>query len=47
MILRAFLRRLGISLTILLVIAYLTLFGLIVGERGQAGLPTRPLDATT
>jgi ABC-type dipeptide/oligopeptide/nickel transport system permease component len=31
---------------ILLVIAYLTLFGLIVGERGKAGLPARPLDAT-
>ena len=44
-VLRAFLRRLAISLAILLAIAYLTLFGLIVGERGQAGLPARPLDA--
>lgn len=45
-VLRAFLRRLGTSLAILLVIAFLTLFGLIVGERGKAGLPAQPLDAT-
>jgi len=44
-VLRAFVRRLGISLAILLAIAYLTLFGLIVGERGKAGLPARPLES--
>ena len=43
--LRAFLHRAGSSLGILLIIAYLTLFGLIVGERGKAGLPARALDA--
>ncbi|MBN1888744.1 MAG: M28 family peptidase [Thermoflexales bacterium] len=43
---RALLRRIATSLAILLAIAYLTMFGLIVGERGQAGLPAEPLNAT-
>jgi len=38
-------RRLGASLAILLVIAYLTLFGLLMAERGRAGLPAEPLNA--
>jgi peptide/nickel transport system permease protein len=42
---RAILRQLGITLAILLVIAYLTLLGLILAERGRAGLPTQPLNA--
>lgn len=42
---RAILRRLGISLVTLLVIAYLTLFGLIMAERGREGLPAEPLSA--
>jgi ABC-type dipeptide/oligopeptide/nickel transport system permease component/Zn-dependent M28 family amino/carboxypeptidase len=42
---RATLRRVGVSLGILLVIAALTFFGLILAERGQAGLPTEPLGA--
>jgi ABC-type dipeptide/oligopeptide/nickel transport system permease component/Zn-dependent M28 family amino/carboxypeptidase len=33
-------------MAILLAIAYLTMFGLIVGERGHAGLPAEPLNAT-
>ncbi len=43
--LRAVLRRAGTSLLILLVIAYLTMFGLIVGERGRLGLPAMPAQA--
>ena len=39
------LRRLGTSLVTLLVIAYLTLFGLIMAERGREGLPAEPLSA--
>ncbi len=44
-VLRASVRRLGATFVILLVIAYLALFGLIVGERGKAGLPAQPVDA--
>jgi ABC-type dipeptide/oligopeptide/nickel transport system permease component/Zn-dependent M28 family amino/carboxypeptidase len=44
--LRALLRRLGISVVILLAIAYLTLFGLMMAERGRKGLPAEPLRAT-
>jgi len=44
---RAVLRRLGASLTTLLVIAYLTLFGLIMAERGREGLPAEPLSAAS
>jgi peptide/nickel transport system permease protein len=43
--LRALLRRLGTSLVILLAIAYLTLFGLLMAERGRKGLPAEPLEA--
>ena len=43
--LRVFLRRLGTSAAILLAIAYLTLFGLLMAERGQKGLPAEPLKA--
>ncbi len=43
--LQAFLCRLGAALAILLVIASLTLFGLILAERGREGVPARPLDA--
>ena len=43
--LRALLRRLGTSAVILLAIAYLTLFGLLMAERGQKGLPAEPLKA--
>ncbi len=39
------LRRLGTSLGTLLVIAYVTLFGLIMAERGQSGLPADPPSA--
>jgi peptide/nickel transport system permease protein len=39
------LRRLGAALAILLVIAWLTLFGLILAERGRQGLPAQPLNA--
>ncbi|MBN1886729.1 MAG: ABC transporter permease subunit [Thermoflexales bacterium] len=39
------LRRLGSSLLTLLIIAYLTLFGLIMAERGREGLPAEPLGA--
>ena len=39
------LQRLGTSLATLLVIAYLTLFGLIMAERGREGLPAEPLSA--
>ena len=42
---RVVLRRLGTSLVTLLVIAYLTLFGLIMAERGREGLPAEPLSA--
>jgi len=41
----AVLRRLGAALAILLVIAWLTLFGLILAERGRQGLPAQPLNA--
>lgn len=41
------LRRLGLSLLTLLIIAYLTLFGLIMAERGREGLPAEPLSAAT
>lgn len=44
-ILPALLRRAGASLAILLVIAYLTLFGLTMAERGRKGLPAQPLNA--
>ena len=44
-VLRAFLRRLGAALAILLVIAWLTLFGLILAERGREGLPAKPPEA--
>ena len=43
--LRAVLRRVGVSLVTLLVIAYLTLFGLIMAERGRQRLPAEPLSA--
>lgn len=39
------LRRVGVSLVTLLVIAYLTLFGLIMAERGRQRLPAEPLSA--
>ncbi|MGC9356725.1 MAG: ABC transporter permease subunit [Anaerolineae bacterium] len=42
---RTLLRRLGNTLITLLIIAYVTLFGLIMAERGREGLPARPLDA--
>ncbi|HOQ97190.1 MAG TPA: ABC transporter permease subunit [Anaerolineae bacterium] len=42
---QAILRRLLSSLVILLAIAYLAQFGLLVAERGRAGLPAEPLDA--
>jgi ABC-type dipeptide/oligopeptide/nickel transport system permease component len=42
---RAILRRLGPGLGILVTIACLTFFGLILAERGKAGLPTEPLSA--
>ena len=42
---RAVLRRLGVGLGILLTIACLTFFGLILAERGKAGLPSQPLNA--
>jgi ABC-type dipeptide/oligopeptide/nickel transport system permease component len=42
---RLALRRLGGSLATLLIIAYLSLFGLIMAERGREGLPAEPLDA--
>ncbi len=42
---RVVLRRLGVSLVTLLVIAYLTLFGLTMAERGREGLPAKPLNA--
>jgi peptide/nickel transport system permease protein len=38
-------QRLGIGLGILLTIACLTFFGLILAERGEAGLPTEPLNS--
>lgn len=38
-------RRLLSSLIILLLIAYLTQFGLLVAERGRAGLPAQPVEA--
>lgn len=44
-VLGPFLRRLGAALAILLVIAWLTLFGLILAERGREGLPAQPLNA--
>lgn len=40
---QAVLRRVGSAVSTLLVIAYLTLFGLIMAERGRAGLPAAPL----
>ena len=43
--LRVLVRRLVSIAAILLVIAYVTLFGLILAERGRAGLPAEPLDA--
>jgi peptide/nickel transport system permease protein len=43
--LQAVLRRLGTSLVTLLLIAYLTLFGLIMAERGRERLPAEPLSA--
>jgi ABC-type dipeptide/oligopeptide/nickel transport system permease component len=43
---RATLRRLGAALAILLVIAWLTLLGLILAERGREGLPAQPLNAS-
>jgi len=46
LVLRAFLRRLGAALAILLVIAWLTLFGLTLAERGREGLPAQPLNAS-
>jgi len=42
---RAILRRLGNALLTLLVIAWLTLFGLTMAERGREGLPAEPLSA--
>ncbi len=42
---RAIVYRITTSLAILLVIAYLTLLGLIVAERGKAGLPAQPAEA--
>jgi len=42
---RAILRRVGTSIATLLVIAYLALFGLIMAERGQRGLPADPPSA--
>lgn len=42
---RAILRRLGVTLMTLLLIAYLTLFGLIVGERGREKQPADPIGA--
>ena len=43
--LRTVLRRVGAGLVTLLVIAYLTLFGLIMAERGRQRLPAEPLSA--
>jgi hypothetical protein len=42
---RAVLRRAAVSLATLLIIAWLTLFGLIMAERGREGLPAEPLSA--
>ena len=42
---RVIARRLGTSLATLLIIAYLTLFGLLMAERGREGLPAEPLSA--
>ncbi len=42
---QVFLRRLGGSILTLLVIAFLTIFGLIMAERGREGLPAQPLNA--
>jgi ABC-type dipeptide/oligopeptide/nickel transport system permease component len=42
---QVFLRRLGGSAITLLVIAFLTIFGLIMAERGREGLPAQPLNA--
>ena len=44
-VLLAGLRRLAANLAILLVIAYLTLFGLILAERGRQRVPADPLGA--
>ncbi|MGD8969561.1 MAG: ABC transporter permease subunit, partial [Anaerolineae bacterium] len=41
----AAIRRLGVSLATLLIIAWLTLFGLIMSERGREGLPAEPVNA--
>jgi len=43
--LQVILRRLGSALLTLLVIAWLTLFGLTMAERGREGLPAEPLSA--
>ncbi len=40
---RILLRRLGEAALTLLVIAYLTIFGLLLAERGRSGLPAQPL----
>jgi peptide/nickel transport system permease protein len=40
---RTLLRRLGEAALTLLVIAYLTIFGLLLAERGRSGLPAQPL----
>ncbi len=45
--LQVVLRRLGTSLAALFVIAYLTLFGLTMAERGREGLPAEPLNAAS
>ncbi|MBN1886363.1 MAG: ABC transporter permease subunit [Thermoflexales bacterium] len=45
--LRAVAQRLLASVAILLVIAYLTLLGLVMAERGQRKLPTQPLEVAT
>jgi peptide/nickel transport system permease protein len=42
---RVMFRRVGATLAILLVITWLTLFGLILAERGRAGLPAKPPEA--
>ena len=42
---RSILRRVGAVLATLLVITWLTMFGLILAERGRAGLPARPPEA--
>jgi ABC-type dipeptide/oligopeptide/nickel transport system permease component len=42
-LLRRALRRVGTALAILLVIAYLTIFGLLLAQRGRQGLPMQPL----